>query len=128
EKSTLIGIILGFAALLVGMIFKGANPMAIVQNPAAIVIIMVGTVACIGIGFPGSDLKSIPKLFKLIFFPQKLVPKTEIIRLFMEWASITRREGLLALESKVKEIDDSFLRKGRRIIIDGNDQDFVRDV
>ena len=128
EKSTLIGIILGFAALIVGMIFKGANPMMIPQNPAAIVIILVGTVACIAIGFPGSDLKSIPKLFKLIFFPQKLVQKTEIIRLFMDWASITRREGLLALESKVEEIDDPFLRNGMRMIIDGNDQDFVRDV
>lgn len=48
--------------------------------------------------------------------------------MFMEWASITRREGLLALESKVDEIEDNFLRNGMRMIIDGNDQDFVRDV
>ena len=54
--------------------------------------------------------------------------KKEIIRLFMDWASVTRREGLLALESKVEEIDDPFLRNGMRMIIDGNDQDFVRDV
>ncbi|MNL11514.1 Chemotaxis protein PomA [compost metagenome] len=46
----------------------------------------------------------------------------------MEWASITRREGLLALESKVEEIDDDFLRGGMRMIIDGNDQEFVSDV
>jgi chemotaxis protein MotA len=46
----------------------------------------------------------------------------------MDWASTTRREGLLALESKVEEIDDHFLRSGMRMIIDGNDQDFVSDV
>ncbi|MNJ46918.1 Chemotaxis protein PomA [compost metagenome] len=46
----------------------------------------------------------------------------------MEWASITRREGLLALESKVDEISDDFLRSGMRMIIDGNDQEFVQDV
>ena len=46
----------------------------------------------------------------------------------MDWASTTRREGLLALESKVEEIDDQFLRGGMRMIIDGNDQEFVSDV
>jgi chemotaxis protein MotA len=128
EKSSLIGVVLGFAALIVGMIFKGADPMAIIQNPAAIIIIMVGTVATIFIGFPMSDLQKVPKLFKILFKQQVLMPKTTIIRLFMDWASVTRREGLLALESKVEEIDDAFLRNGMRMIIDGNDQDFVRDV
>lgn len=128
EKSTIVGLILGFLALIFGMLFKGANPIAIVQNQAAIIIILVGTAASVTIAFPGSDLKKIPQLIKLIFFPQKLMPKTEIIRLFMEWAGITRREGLLALESRVEEIDDPFLRNGMRMIIDGNDQDFVRDV
>ena len=128
EKSSIIGVILGFFALIVGMILKGANPISIIQNPAAIVIILVGTAASVVLAFPGSDLAKIPKLFKLIFMPQKLMPKTNIIRLFMEWASITRREGLLALENKVEEIDDPFLRNGMRMIIDGNDQDFVRDV
>ena len=128
EKSTIIGLILGFISLIVGMILKGANPVAIVQNPAAIMIILVGTAAAVTIAFPGSDLQKLPKLFKLLFTGQKLMPKPEIIRLFMDWASVTRREGLLALESKVEEIDDAFLRNGMRMIIDGNDQDFVRDV
>ena len=35
---------------------------------------------------------------------------------------------VLALESHVDEIDDEFLRNGMRMIIDGNDHDFVRDV
>ena len=46
----------------------------------------------------------------------------------MEWATITRREGLLALEANVDDIQDPFLRNGMRMIIDGNDHDFVRDV
>lgn len=128
EKSTIVGLLLGLFSLIVGMYLKGANPLAIVMNPAALIIIFVGTAASISIGFPGSELKKIPKLFKLIFKPQQLMPKTTIIRLFMEWATVTRREGLLALESKVDEINDPFLRGGMRMIIDGNEQDFVRDV
>src|SRR5690554_2284835 len=128
EKSTSIGIFLGFFALFVGMYFKGSNPMVIFTNLAALIIILVGTVAAVFIAFPMAEIKKIPKLFRILFTSQKLMQKKEIIRLFMDWASVTRREGLLALESKVEEIDDPFLRNGMRMIIDGNDQDFVRDV
>jgi chemotaxis protein MotA len=128
EKSTIVGLGLGLFALIAGMMLKGANPMGILQNPAALTIILIGTAASVTIAFPGYELKKIPRLLKLVFVPQKLMPKTEVIRLFMEWATITRREGLLALESHVEEIDDPFLKNGMRMIIDGNDQEFVRDV
>ncbi|SEO79783.1 flagellar motor stator protein MotA [Paenibacillus sp. OV219] len=127
EKSTVIGIVLGLVAVLLGMTLKGA-PIEALINPAAFVIIIVGTAASLFIGFPISELKKFPKLIKMIFVVQKLLPREEVIALFMEWATITRREGLLALESKVDEIEDLFLRNGMRMIIDGNDQDLVRDV
>ncbi|MBM7567485.1 flagellar motor stator protein MotA [Paenibacillus sacheonensis] len=127
EKSTLIGIVLGLIAVLLGMTLKGA-PIENLLNPAAFTIIIVGTAASLFIGFPLKELKKFPKLIKMIFVVQKLLPREQVIALFMEWATITRREGLLALESKVDEIEDPFLRNGMRMIIDGNDQDLVRDV
>lgn len=128
KNSTIIGLVLGFVALLVGMILKGAPLGALISNPAAYVIILVGTAASVCVAFPMKDLAKIPKLFKIVFVEPKLLPKTDVIRLFMEWASITRREGLLALEARVEEIEDPFLKNGMRMIIDGNDQEFVRDV
>lgn len=127
EISTIIGLILGIVSVLVGMVLKG-TPIASLLVPAAYIIILGGTAATLFIGFPMSDLKKIPKLFKMVFVKQQLMDRKRMITLFMEWASITRREGLLALETKVEEIDDDFLRNGMRMIIDGNDQDFVRDV
>lgn len=127
EKSTIIGIILGIVGVFVGMLLKGAG-MSVLINPAAFLIIFVGTAASIFIGFPMSEVKKFPKLIKLVFTEQKLIPKNQIIDLFMDWATVTRREGLLALESKVEDINDPFLKTGMRMIIDGNDHDFVRDV
>ncbi len=127
EISTIIGLILGLIAVFVGMILKGA-PLISLLTPAAYVIILGGTAATLFIGFPMSELKKFPKLLKMVFVKQNLVDRRDLITMFMEWASITRREGLLALETKVEEIDDQFLRNGMRMIIDGNDQDFVRDV
>ncbi|OPA73501.1 flagellar motor protein MotA [Paenibacillus selenitireducens] len=127
EKSTILGLILGVAAVGVGMVLKGA-PISALYNPAAIMIILVGTAASVCVAFPMSELKKIPKLFGIAFKQQQLISRSELIGLFTDWASITRREGLLALETKVEEIEDDFMRNGMRMIIDGNDQDFVRDV
>jgi len=128
KNSTIIGLILGLIALIFGMFLKGAPILALVTNPAAYVIIIVGTVASVSVAFPMSDLKKVPKLFKIVFSEPKLVPRENLITMFMEWATITRREGLLALEARVEEIEDEFLKVGMRMIIDGNDQDLVRDV
>jgi Flagellar motor component len=127
KNSTIIGLILGFAAVLGGMVLKGASLSSLV-NPAAFMIIIVGTAASVMIAFPMSELKRVGSLFKIAFTDQKLPAREKLIEQFMEWASITRREGLLALEARVDEIEDPFLRNGMRMIIDGNDQDLVRDV
>lgn len=127
EKSSYIGIVLGLVAVGVGMVMKGAS-LAALANPAAIMIIFVGTAASVLIAFPMSDLKKLPKLFKILFTEQPLPPKRELINQFMNWASIARREGLLALESASDEIEDPFLRNGMKMIIDGGEPEFVRDV
>jgi flagellar motor component MotA/outer membrane protein OmpA-like peptidoglycan-associated protein len=127
KNSTIIGIVLGLVAVLVGMTLKGAA-LSNLLNPAAYMIIVHGTKAPIMIAFPMSELSKVGKLFKIVIKEQQLMPREQLIENFMEWASITRREGLLALEARVDDIEDTFLRNGMRMIIDGNDQDFVRDV
>lgn len=128
KNSTIIGLILGLIALIGGMALKGAPLMSLIVNPAAYVIILVGTAASVCVAFPMSDLKKVPKLLRIAFKEPKLLPKEQLITMFTEWATITRREGLLALEARVEEIEDEFLKVGMRMIIDGNDQDLVRDV
>lgn len=128
EISTIIGLIMGFVSLILGMYLKGAPLASLVSNPAAFVIIILGTAATLFIAFPMSELKKFGTLLKITMVKPKIISKEELIKMFMEWASITRREGLLALESKVDEISDDFLRSGMRMIIDGNDQEFVQDV
>jgi chemotaxis protein MotA len=127
ELSTIIGLVLGLAAVGVGMVLKGASLTALV-NPAALLIIFGGTAASLFIAFQMKDLKKFPMLIKIAFTGQKLVTKKELIQMFTEWSMFTRREGLLALEGKVDELEDPFLRTGMRMILDGNDNEFVRDV
>ncbi|TGE35197.1 flagellar motor stator protein MotA [Desulfosporosinus fructosivorans] len=127
EKSTYIGLILAAIAVGVGMVLKGAS-LASLLNPAALLIIFVGTAATLFIGFPMNELKAVPKLFKILFTTQSSISKSELINQIGDWATVSRREGLLALESKAEEIEDEFLRNGMRMVIDGNDPEFIRDV
>ncbi|NDI34831.1 flagellar motor stator protein MotA [Chengkuizengella sediminis] len=127
NKSTMIGLLIGLLSLGFGMVLKGASLLSLF-NSAAILIIIGGTIASVMIGFPMYELKKIPQLFRILFTEQKLLTQQETIAVFKDWAMITRREGLLVLENKMNDIEEPFLKNGMRMIIDGNDPDFVREV
>ncbi|MCA1029431.1 flagellar motor stator protein MotA [Bacillus timonensis] len=127
DKTSLIGIILGIIAVGVGMTFKGVSPMALL-NPAAILIIILGTMASVTIAFPMNEIKKVPQIFGILFKEQKTLSIEELIPLFSDWATVARKEGLLALEAKVQEVDDPFLKNGLSMAVDGQSAEFIRDV
>ena len=61
------------------------------------------------------QLKSLPKIVKMVYFKPALHEKAELLSQFIDLSQIARREGILALEGKVQEIDDPFF--ARRIAI-----------
>ncbi|UII56505.1 flagellar motor stator protein MotA [Cytobacillus spongiae] len=127
DKTSLIGLILGFLAVGIGMFFKGVSPVALI-NPAAILIILVGTAGAVTIAFPTTEIKRVPKLFGILFKERKSMDPKELIRMFSDWAQLARKEGLLALEAKVNEIEDDFLKSGMSLAVDGQSADYIRDV
>jgi len=127
EISTVIGLVAGVLSVVIGMALKGANPAALL-NPAAFLIIIGGTVACLCNAFTMDILKSFPALIKTLFKKAQFMPKSDMLKMFVELSQVARREGILALESRVDEITDDFLKKGLSMVIDGLDPDFVGDV
>lgn len=127
DKTSVIGLILGIVAVGLGMVIKGVSLAALV-NPAAILIIIVGTAAAVLIAFPTKTIMKVPSLLKIIFVEKNEVKMDELIQNFTSWAEQTRREGLLSLESEMDEIKDPFLNSGLQMAIDGQNPDFIRDV
>lgn len=127
DISSVVGVVVAFVALLTGMVLKGVSLSAL-ANPAAILIIIFGTIAAVTIAFPMKELKRIPKLFSILFKETKLADDIDIIKMFSQWADLARREGLLALESKASEVEDPFLKNGLTLAIDGQNADYIRDV
>lgn len=125
DKTSFIGIILGIGTVIFGVILKGSS-LEVLLNPAAIVIIIIGTIAAVLIAFPFSDIKRVPKLFGVLLSERKETSQQEIVEKFVEYATISRRDGMLALESKIEDIDDPFFQQATRMMIDGQDPDFIR--
>lgn len=127
DKTSIIGIILGLIAVFVGMILKGVPATALI-NPAAFLIIIVGTIAAVTVAFPMNEIKRVPKLFGIIFKETKLIQPEELIKTFSEWAIIARKEGLLALEGISEQVEDPFLRNGLNLAVEGQSADYIRDI
>lgn len=127
DKTSIIGLILGVIAVGLGMILKGVTIESLL-NPAAFLIIILGTVASVLIAFPTRVIKNVPSLFKIIFTEKDEVNIKDLINRFTEWAEQTRREGLLSLEANMENINDPFLESGLQMAIDGQNPDFIRDV
>ena len=70
ELTTILGVLLGIISVVGAMIFKKID-FAVLLNPAAAFVILVGTVATVLNSYPGQNVKSIGSLFKILFTKQK---------------------------------------------------------
>lgn len=127
ELTTLLGIIVGILAVIGAMIFKGIS-FSVFLNPAAFLVIFVGTAATILNSYPGQDLKSLGALFKILFTKQRIISEMEIIELMITLSASAKKGGLLSLESQVEKIEDPFIQKGVRMVIDGTEEEVIEEI
>jgi chemotaxis protein MotA len=124
DKLSLTGIVLALASLVGGSILKGAG-LASLWSPAAFVIVIIGTLAAI-------LLHTSPAVFKRAFqivgwvFSPPASEREQLLGQIIEWSNISRRQGLLGLESQLERQDDPFLRKGLQMLVDGVEPEAMR--
>ena len=127
DPATLIGIALAMGALLTTMILEGSSPMAIVLLPP-LLLVFGGTFGAAIAGSAMADIKKMGGWFKQALMPAKVPPIADRIATLVSLAEKARKEGLLALEAQVKDIDDPFLKRGLQMGIDGTDPEELRTV
>jgi len=125
DLASIVGIVVAFVGILVGMVLKGLNLSAL-WNPAAILIIIFGTIGSVSIATPVEQLRNLPKLFSIIFSKSKSMTQEEAIDIIVDLADNMRKEGLLVLETKVPSINDSFLVDGLMMLLEGSDNQYIQ--
>lgn len=125
DLATVGGIGAGMALIVVSILMGGSLG-AFIDIPS-MVIVVGGTVAAALVKYPMKSVFGLMVLIRKTVFTQSFSLPGEINR-FTEFAKIAKREGLLALEQKTKEINEPFLTKALQLLVDGTSADALRAV
>jgi chemotaxis protein MotA len=126
DLNTLIGVTTAFVLVLFAMA-TGPGGIPVFFDVPSFIMVFGGTTAVTMFAFPSSDLKPVIKVALIAAVRKSPSPAQEIERI-VEYANLARKEGLLALESKLQSVDDKFFAKGIQLVIDGFGADTVRDI
>lgn len=117
DIATIIGLIMGFGLIFASIAMGGGGLGPFIDVPSGM-IVFGGAAAASLINFPlGAVLGAFGVIMKCFLF--KLPDPLETVQQFKSLAEVVRKEGLLALESKLEEVDDAFMKSGLESLIAG---------
>jgi chemotaxis protein MotA len=125
DVSTIIGLILGYGLVLFAIASKPGAGFFV--DVGSIFIVVGGTLGALFMSFPMESLSRFHSTFiKTIFHKEPDVQTT--IRDIVAIAERARREGILAIEQSLEEIDDEFMKDGLRLAVDGTEPDVIKSI
>lgn len=125
---TPIGIVLGLIMVMFAIATNsGISGAVYFIQAASIFVVFGGLTAAILINFSMAEVKLLPKVFKEAFRQEQQDLPT-LINTFVSLSTKARREGLLALEASLEEVNDPFIRKGVLLAVDGIEPDIIKDI
>ncbi len=126
DIASIIGIVGGAACIVMSVLTSGGTMGGIIDIPSVFMTVG-GSYAAIFIAAPMKKaiglFKVMGKAFKIPDFGEKT-----IITKMMDLSNKARREGILALEDGLDDLDDAFMRSGLRLVVDGTDGNVIRTI
>ncbi len=125
DLATILGIVSAFGLVVIAILMGGGIGLFI--NIPSLMIVVGGTLGATMINYPLKDVLRAVSIVKNAFFAQNSAPE-EIVKQFVDFGGKARREGILALEADVKNIDDEFLGKGLQLSVDGLEPQAIENI
>ena len=125
DIATLLGVMLGMFLVFLA-IFLGGD-IASYLNAPAMLIVIGGATAATMVSQPLKRFLELPRVTLKAIFAEGL-DAVRLIRQIVELAEIARRDGILALESKVDVMQDAFLVRGVQMAVDGTDPEIIQTI
>lgn len=126
DIATIIGLVGGVAAIIMSVITSGGSLMGIIDIPSVFMTIG-GSFCAILIVSPMKDVlhtfKVLGKVFKIPDFGEKV-----LVQNMVALSEKARREGILALEEGLEDLEDEFMKTGLRLVVDGTDGAVIRTI
>lgn len=120
------GLAFSLLAIVASTVMDG-NSFGPLIGPSSFVMVFFGAIGAALMSYRKDDLKAVPKSLVYAIKGSPPEPDAAITEL-ASIADVARREGMLALESRLPEVADDFLRRGLQLVVDGLDAEQVREV
>jgi chemotaxis protein MotA len=126
DKLSLFGLLIALTGILGGQMLEGGS-VAVLMQAAAFLIVFGGTMGAVMLQHPMKVFMTGLKMAGWVF----VTPQIDTQKLAYQitaWGSVARRDGILALEAQLKNIEDPFVHKGLQMLVDGNSAEKIREV
>lgn len=127
DIASIVGFVVAWLLLLGSILVNPQADLGGFWDLPSVLIVVGGGMMAVLCCYPLSDVLKIPAFFKKSFFNVMPNPLTTIEQL-VSLGEVARRDGLLALEGRMEEIDDKFLANGIRMAVDGMSVEIVESI
>jgi chemotaxis protein MotA len=126
DKSTVAGVVLAIAGIVAGLLLEGGNLSQILQ-PTAAMIVFGGTLGAVLLQFPMSTVVAAFRSMGSLFVAPKK-QNDHVVKMLVSFANKARRNGVVSLDSDLRNIDNPFLRQALMLAVDGTEPNELRRI
>jgi chemotaxis protein MotA len=126
DIGTFVGLFGAIGMIIFSVVVAGQSLLPLLDMPSFLLVVLGSYFALI----TANGIPSALGMWKILGFTFKLRASNEqsIIQKMIAFSEKARREGLLALEDELEDLDDEFMKKGLRLMVDGTDAAIIRDL
>lgn len=126
DISTILGVLFGILIMVASILIGGA-PFSIFIDYPSILCVFGGATCAVMICYPMRAMALLPFSFlKTVLNKSPNTP--QIIEQIVSLAEVARRDGLLALESRLEEVPNPFIKLGVQMAVDGTKAEVIEEV
>ncbi len=89
------------------------------------IIVFGGAITAMCIAFPKDKLMEIGKVTGKAF-QEPTASMVDMFKILVDLSAVSRRDGILALEDKIANVPDAFLKKGLQMLVDGISSEVIK--
>ncbi|MDC0936044.1 motility protein A [Pirellulales bacterium] len=126
DIATVLGVLIAFGLILASILIGGGSFAAFIDYPS-LMVVGGGSIAAAMICFPLKNFFGVFSVVsKVVLYKLESIPR--LIEEIVSLAETARRDGLLALESRVDEIENPFVVLGIQMAVDGTRPEVMEDI
>ncbi|MGW8195614.1 MAG: motility protein A [Desulforhopalus sp.] len=125
DLSTVIGIGAAFGLMIMAILQGG--PLIIFVNLPSVLIVFGGTLGNTLVHYPFNNVFDAFNVAKKTILHKEMSANVLIVQL-MAFADKARKEGILALQGAMEQVEDDFLKKAMQMAVDGQEPETLRSM